>query len=58
MAVYQICKGRFNLNNLEAYKDNKALTAALASSNSNEPLIWNSLLALQEISLFPGVLKQ
>lgn len=47
-------QGRFNLNNLEVYKDNKALTAALASSNSNEPLIWNSLLALQEISLFPG----
>lgn len=47
-------QGRFNLNSLEAYKKNNDLTGALASNNVSEPVIWNHLLALLEIPVYPG----
>ena len=47
-------QGRFNLNSLKAFDTNTKLNAALADKNASEPVVWNQLLALLEIPVYPG----
>ena len=47
-------QGRFNLNSLKAFDTNKKLNDALNDKNASEPVVWNQLLALLEIPVYPG----
>ena len=47
-------QGRFNLNSLQGYDTNKKLNDALTDNIASEPEVWNYLLALLEIPVYPG----